>query len=452
MTSISDLIVTQRPLSTGAWAMYDYDEALASRFRLKDRFDEPYLLYKSGNGKLYLPRAVCPMGEKDLRYRGPDVDFDLLHPPRHDEQDRVIVETYEFLEQGHSGIVRCPTGFGKTYCAFAVTALMRVPTLVIATKDDIYEQWIEGAHKFLGLPYSKIGRIRQNTCDVAGKPFVVGMIHSLAKEGKYPEYIKKMFGLVHFDEVQRLPADEFMKVAGMFASMWRVGWSATPDRADGKQVVFQAHIGPERVSSDAVPMVPRVFRYKSQYKLPLVPRRNKDGQRVIVPLPHQHGKIGHVVSHMAKDVERNRLVAKLISMAYKDGRKVLVFSDQLEHLDTVHGLVLSLGARSSDVGTYVGGMKKTEKVAAMSKMLLFCTYGMASEGTDFVDFDFLIMISPRSDVRQIVGRVIRYAEGKKQPIVVDVIDDDSYVFQSYADKRLTFYRQLEAEVTDVFAA
>lgn len=448
MPGISELLVSTQPEATGAWASYPYDEKLAQRFRLVDRFDNPYLLYKAQNGKLFLPRGFCPMGAVDKRITGHAVDFDLKFGPRNEEQDRVIVETYEFLQEGKSGIVQCPTGFGKSYCALAVTALMRVPTLVVVTKDDLFEQWIESAHEFLGLPYSKIGRIRQSTCDVVSKPITVGMIHSLSIEGKYPDWIKKQFGLVHFDEVQRLPADEFSKVAGMFASKWRLGWSATPDRADGKEVVFFGHIGPIRVVSDAHPMIPEVFRYKTNYTLPLVPRRI-NGKMKIVKLPHQAGKIGHVVSDMVKDEERNRLIAKLGSMCYKNGRNTVLFSDQLAHLETLYGYLLALGVRSNDIAFYVGGLKKAQKEEAKKRKFLLATYSMMGEGSDVPTLDAAILSTPRSDVRQIVGRVIRSLDGKQTPIVIDIVDDDSHVFEAYSNKRMKFYNSVGAKVTNV---
>lgn len=448
MTSISSLMQSKQPLATGAWALYDYDEKIAKKFRLKDKFDKPYLLYKTQGGKLYLPRAVCPIGKKDTRVTGYDIDFDLVTEPRSEEQDRVIVETYKFLQEGQSGIVQSPTGSGKTYMALAVTALMRVPTLVVTTKEDLFDHWIEEAHRHLNLPYRRIGIIRQNQCSIANKPFSVAMIHSLAIDGKYPDWIRRHFALVHFDEVHRLPADEFMKVAGLFAAKWRVGWSATTYRADGKEIVFKAHIGPVRVVSEALPMVPEVYRYKSKYKLPFVVRTVK-GVRKVVPLPHTFGRTMHVAVNMTKDAERNRLLSKLSSMCYKSGRKTVFFSDIIEHLHEMHGLIMGNGVKASDIGFYVGGMTKEEKEVVKKKRFILATYGFMKEGTDIADLDACIMATPKADVVQIIGRVLRIVEGKKVPIIIDVIDDDSYVFASYADKRLKLYESMGAKVVDV---
>lgn len=449
-STLDKLRQTQQPESTGAWAVYPFDKSVADKFRLTDKFDNPYQLYRVKNGKLLLPRAVCPIGKKDNRAEGYKVVFDLLHPPRNDEQDRVIVETYEFLQKGQSGIVECPTGFGKTYCACAVTALMQVPTMVVVTKEDLFEQWVEAAHEFLGLPYSKIGIVRQNKCSVGSKPFSVGMVHSLAKEGKYPEWLHRHFGLVHFDEVHRLPAEEFSKVAGFFASKWRVGWSATPYRSDGREVVFKAHIGPVRVVSEMAPMIPEVYRYWSTYELPMVYRKDPDtGKTAKVKLPHMFGKTGGVLKYMVKDQSRNLLIAKLASMCYKSGRTTVLFSDIREHLEDLMAMVVANGVKPSDIGFYVGGLKKEQKAEAKAKRFIFATYGFMKEGSDIPALDACIMATPKSEIKQIVGRVLRSLDGKKTPIVIDIIDTDSHVFAAYSEKRLRTYEALGAKVKDM---
>ena len=104
-------------------------------------------------------------------------------------------------------------------------------TLVITTKDDIYKQWLEGAKKFLGLPDHLIGEIRGDKCEVNGTAFCVAMIHSLSKDGKYPDWVTKGFGLVIFDEVHRLPAQQFSTVADKFPALLRLGLSAHAERA-----------------------------------------------------------------------------------------------------------------------------------------------------------------------------------------------------------------------------
>ena len=108
------------------------------------------------------------------------------------------------------------TGWGKTLLGYHAAYVTGRKTLVVTTKDDIYKQWIEGAQKFLQLPAARIGEIRGDKCEVQGTDFCVAMIHSLSKDGKYPEWITKGFGLIIYDEVHRLPAEQFSVVADMF--------------------------------------------------------------------------------------------------------------------------------------------------------------------------------------------------------------------------------------------
>ena len=112
---------------------------------------------------------------------------------------------------------------------------------------------------FLGLTPDEVGEIRGDKCEVVGTKFCVAMIQSLSKDGKYPEWITKGFGLVIFDEVHRLPAEQFSTVADMFPALLRLGLSATPYRADGKELLIQAHIGPLRAKTEAQLMVPKVL-------------------------------------------------------------------------------------------------------------------------------------------------------------------------------------------------
>jgi superfamily II DNA or RNA helicase len=127
----------------------------------------------------------------------------------------------------------------------------------------------------------------------------------------------------------------------------------------------------------------------------------------------------------------------------------VLFSDQRDHLETLYGYLLALGVKPSDIAFYVGGIKKAEKEAAKSKRLLLATYNFMGEGTDVPSLDAAILSTPRSDVRQIVGRVIRSLDGKQTPVVFDLIDDDSPVFEAYSNKRMKFYNSVGAKVTDV---
>ena len=61
---------------------------------------------------------------------------------------------------------------------------------------------------------------------------------------------------------------------------------------------------------------------------------------------------------------------------------------------------------------------------------------MASEGLDIKTLTTLLMATPKSDVRQSVGRILRSKHAT--PTVIDVVDNYS-IFKNQYRKRLVYY-------------
>jgi len=78
--------------------------------------------------------------------------------------------------------------------------------------------------------------------------------------------------------------------------------------------------------------------------------------------------------------------------------------------------------------------------------IVLATYQMCSTGTDVPHWDTLVMATPRADVKQSVGRVLRQMAGKKEPVILDLVDKNQ-IFQSFHQARVKTYYQLG--VTDV---
>lgn len=455
MSSLQDMIRHDAPLSYGASAIYDYKPQIERRYKFTSRFGDEVLLYKLSKDKkqVSLPRALCPVGGQDLRVDGDVVTFPLAPKPR-PHQVELFAETEAFLKKGLSGIVSAYTGWGKTVLGYHAAYVLGRKTLVITTKDDIYKQWIEGAQKFLGLAPHEIGEIRGDKCEVNGTKFVVAMIHSLSKDGKYPEWIGNSFGLVIFDECHRVPAEQFSEVVDMFPAKLRLGMSATPNRSDGKELLIYAHIGPVRAKTEAELLVPKVLRFKSSWECPKVIRSDPDtGQKKVIRLPHEPGKTTHLEKMMAADSVRNHLIAELIFSAYQKKRKVVIFSTLHEHLKALQRVCReAFEISGKEMGMYIGASTKAEKEAREKvkvKPLIFTTFAMMSEGTSIDWLDTCIFAMPRSNVTQPVGRIRREYEGKGDPVVMDVCDYDSPVFSGYANSRLQWYKGLGATVIDV---
>jgi superfamily II DNA or RNA helicase len=154
-----------------------------------------------------------------------------------------------------------------------------------------------------------------------------------------------------------------------------------------------------------------------------------------------------VYKAMMLSKERNAIIVQFVLDAYKAGRTVVVMGDIIDHLKKLQLLVGAAGVPGEDTGFYIGELAKNKDLLKFNahKRVVFCTYGMTSEGTDYPHWDTLVMITPRSNAKQAVGRILRKKDGKKTPVILDLIDHHS-IFKSFFYKRLEQYHSVHAEV------
>jgi superfamily II DNA or RNA helicase len=102
----------------------------------------------------------------------------------------------------------------------------------------------------------------------------------------------------------------------------------------------------------------------------------------------------------------------------------------------VQDLFKNISTFETSIGYYLGGMKEEHLKASESKKVILATYAMASEGLDIKTLTTLILATPKSDVCQSVGRILRSKHST--PLVIDLIDEH-HLFQNQYNKRLTYY-------------
>jgi superfamily II DNA or RNA helicase len=90
------------------------------------------------------------------------------------------------------------------------------------------------------------------------------------------------------------------------------------------------------------------------------------------------------------------------------------------------------------VGYYVGGMKEAALKETEGKQIVIATYAMAAEALDIKTLTTLIMATPKTDIEQSVGRILR--EKHSNPVVVDIVDSHD-LFKNQWKKRKTFYKR-----------
>jgi len=94
----------------------------------------------------------------------------------------------------------------------------------------------------------------------------------------------------------------------------------------------------------------------------------------------------------------------------------------------------------ASVGYYVGGMNETELKKSEKKQIVLSSYTMASEGLDIPTLNTEFLITPKTDIIQVVGRILRAKHSFSHPIIYDFVDIHD-VFQRQWLKRKTYYKK-----------
>jgi superfamily II DNA or RNA helicase len=161
----------------------------------------------------------------------------------------------------------------------------------------------------------------------------------------------------------------------------------------------------------------------------------------------------HVNKLLVKDRKRNLLIVDFVKEAYSKGRFVLVLSDLSVdlYLADLRRLLSGSGIPDKEIAYYIGGMSEEQRDEAVKKKVVLATYSMAAENTDVPWWSALVLATPRANVKQAIGRILREHPDKPQPVILDIVDSDSPVFTQYyaARKRLYLSQEIGGTVVPV---
>lgn len=341
--------------------------------------------------------------------------------------------------ESYGCLLEAPCGAGKTLMALSVAAALNTPALVLVHKGDLAKQWHDlclGTDKRKGLwPSIKVGHVQQDKCDYKGCHLVTAMAQTIhSRIDKLPSDFFKSFGLVIYDEGHRYPARTFERVMRLPTARWRLGISATWRRSDKLECVWNWHIGP--VVSRAI-----VARLSGEY--------NQVSWSTHLSDSLMKGYGGQLdrnkwLAAITSNVSYNHWLVSQIIKSQIAGRKVLVASDRVQHCKVLYNLLRTKAAEdglSFEVGLYIGEMKEDKLEVSKKCDVIIATYPKMSEGTDIPELDTLFLVTPRTDVEQIVGRIQRVVAGKKPLLVIDPVFTSQYN-KRMADKRRLVYERL----------
>ena len=397
---------------------------------------KPFPIYCESVRKLYLPRYY---GQEKF---GLAIDNKLSEPEKINikfskslkpKQEPIVAAYLDAAEKQGGGIISVPCGYGKTVIALYIASKLSVKTLVVVHKEFLLNQWKERIREF--LPDAKIGRLQSNIIHIEGYDIVIGMLQSISMI-EYSPHIFENFGLVIYDECHHLGAETFSKALLKTGCKYTLGLSATPKRLDGLSKVFEWYLGNIVFSikkRDDNNVNVKMIMYKND-----APEYSGEVLNF-----KQNPNSPKMINNICGFLPRTKKIIEHLTICLREGRKILMLSDRREHLKVLHSLIPEIDDGKFTSGFYLGGMREKELQETETKDVILGTFSMASEGFDCkYPLDTIFLTSPKSNIEQAVGRILRQEAKDRKfiPLVYDIVDEFS-LFAKQKLKRIAFYKK-----------
>jgi len=369
-----------------------------------------------------------------------------------DYQQAAVVAAYTKAR----GIIRVPTGGGKTEIAIGLVKQIPCRWLFLVHRKTLMEQ---AAQRYeLRCPDEEAGRVGEGRWKPRER-FTVATFQTLATAARNKDpgararlsaFLAGFQGVI-IDECHVLPADSFWKVAMLLVNAyWRIGISGTPlDREDQRSVYAVAALGPIIYDIQSKTLID-----EGRLALPIirmVPVRqdfvevDKDG--LLKRWPWQKVYNEGVV----RSLPRNRA---LLAATAKAVKPCLVFVKEIAHGKAFQRALTKRGIKSEFVW---GDASLRTRQAAVKRLVradieVLVTSVIFQEGVDIPELQSVVIASGGKSLiaaLQRIGRGMRTAAGKSTFEVWDVADDGNAWLRRHAKRRRHAYQREKYPVTVV---
>jgi len=352
-------------------------------------------------------------------------------------------EAFNAVINSVSGTLNLACGRGKTVIALKALAHFGVPAIVVLNSTFLLEQW--KAEIATHLDVKSVGIVQGNDISWKGHPITLAMIHTLAgRRDKWTQEFRRHFGVAVYDESHHMSAPIFVKGADLFYGM-RVSLTATANRTDGLEVIYQYHLGRITHTNLKQDLIPKTIFHKLKWVMPPWDKKQVEDRNESV-------STARVKTYLGRQKWRNDLINKLIEKDLKDGRQILVLSHSVKHLIKLHEYTKKLGA-----GLIIGDVEQSSRVAILNNSNpVYGIFVLAREALNKKSLDTLYVTTPFSnanDLQQAWGRIQRDFQGKQEPLV-RVFEDTAFenclractaLRRELKEKKYPFERELTME-------
>jgi superfamily II DNA or RNA helicase len=359
-------------------------------------------------------------------------------------------------------VVVLPTGSGKSHLAILAIDDKRRSTLVVAPTLDLVRQWFDLLGATFGGPIGLVGGGEHDVRPLTVTTYDSAYIHM--------EHLGARFGLVVFDEVHHLPGAAYALAARACLAPYRLGLTATPERADGREAELATLVGPFAYRKDIVELA---GDYLADYdvehvSIELSPeeRAEHDAERAIYrEFVTSHGirmsnpaGWGEFVMMSTQSADGRRAMAayrrqRAIAFApaakleylehllheHRDDRAILFTQDNRTAYEIARRFLVPVITHQTKVrerSEILAGLASgTYRAVVTSKVL--------NEGVDVPDANVAVILSGSGSVREHVqrlGRILRKRDGKRATLYELVTEATTETYTSERRREHSAYR------------
>lgn len=310
---------------------------------------------------------------------------------------------------GDCQLVVAPTGSGKTVMFSAMAQMMQPQrTLILAHREELVDQAIQKLWKSTGI---LAGKEKAEFCATRRDPVVVASVQTMQRRlGKWPA---DHFALVVPDEAHHAISDSWQQVLKHFTGAKVVGFTATPDRGDKKNLgkYFQS------VAAEI-----SLFELINQGYLSRISVKS-------VPLQIDLGSVRQTAGDYNESDLGDALAPYLglIAQAIREEatfRRTLVFVPLIATSKKFVEVCREAGINAEHIDGTSEDRKEILARFAAGEFDLLSNAMLLTEGFDDPGIDCVVILRPtrsRALYSQMVGRGTRTAEHKKNLLLLDFL-------------------------------
>lgn len=247
---------------------------------------------------------------------------------------------------------------------------------------------------------------------------------------KYNESMGQLFGLYPVvSNCHHMSAEVFCRCMMKVVTKYTLGLSGTMVRKDGLTKIFKYFLG-DVIHKEKAESTHCVLVKGIQYKV-------NDPEFNETEYDYRgNPKFSTMISKVCDYNRRSEFILRVLEneLRINPNQQVMILAHNKSLITYLYKAIEH--RHIATVGYYIGGMKEAALKESESKKVIIATYAMASEGLDIKTLTTLIMASPKTDVCQSVGRILRVKHAS--PLVIDIIDPQD-VFRAQWLKRQTYY-------------